>query len=274
MDRFPFDAAASQYSRANAYSLARASAWAYDNQSSVEQHLATHGLHLRESIQDEDSRTECFVACDSQKVIVAFRGTQEPIGFLTDGQLVLTPWQNVGSVHWGFADRLQSVWNRLAAALGASELQGLPLWLTGHSLGGALATLAAARLEIVDGRHVAGLYTFGCPRVGDDGVFCSNVTRKLGNRIYRVVNEEDLVPHVPLEAWGYKHVGTVELFHANGTREEKYEAWVAAKALFAVVADVAAVVVPWVVDKLKAYFAPHEIATYVGLTANDFDGRA
>lgn len=38
------------------------------------------------------------------------------------------------------------------------------LFIAGHSLGGALATVAAARLAFVDNMSISGMYTIGSPR--------------------------------------------------------------------------------------------------------------
>ena len=269
---FPFDAKAVDYSKRNAYSLAKCSQWAYDGKRKVQTNLQSCGLQLHEYLQDPDTGTEGFVAYDAEKVIVAFRGTQEPTDYLTNARVTPREWQNVGFVHSGFGKGVDSVWKQLTKALDAPHLEGLPLWMTGHSLGGALATLAAAWGEINEGRPIAGLYTFGCPRVGDPQEFYTNVTKKLGDRIYRVVHEPDVVPQVPPEDWGkgYKHVGIVELFHADGAREEQYGAWVTTKSILApLIAGTVAVVAAWVAAQWKACAANHSIDTYVRLTGRE-----
>ncbi|KAL6762402.1 Alpha/Beta hydrolase protein [Haematococcus lacustris] len=92
------------------------------------------------------------------------------------------------------------------ATLGMGRQAGRRLWVTGHSLGGAMATLTALGLKR-QGYNVAGLYTFGSPRVGNAGF--SRLFRDAGlwTRSYRFVNEDDAVPQVPLTVMGYAHVG-------------------------------------------------------------------
>jgi hypothetical protein len=68
------------------------------------------------------------------------------------------------------------------------------IWITGHSLGGALAVLAAAVLKFEAGRDIAGLYTYGRPRVGDNA-FCEALDAALTGRFFRYVNDQDIVPH-------------------------------------------------------------------------------
>ena len=70
----------------------------------------------------------------------------------------------------------------------------------GHSLGGALAAVFAAALA---SRHpdlaarVAGMYTFGMPRVGDSG-FCSNMEARFPGVVFRITHAADIIPLVRL----------------------------------------------------------------------------
>jgi pimeloyl-ACP methyl ester carboxylesterase len=77
-------------------------------------------------------------------------------------------------------------------ALMARLEPGCRVWFTGHSLGGAAATLAAYRYREVAG----GLYTFGSPLVGNER-FARALTGALGARSVRYVNDHDVVTRVP-----------------------------------------------------------------------------
>lgn len=108
-------------------------------------------------------------------------------------------------VHNGFRQAYERVKDTLAAQLRA--LAPRSLWLAGHSLGGALATLAAADLDALAtagvGSRVSGLYTFGSPCVGNQA-FATG----LAVPHWRMVNGDDAVPKVPPEApLGYHHHG-------------------------------------------------------------------
>jgi hypothetical protein len=83
-------------------------------------------------------------------------------------------------------------------------------------LGAALATLAADRLA-AENVPVAGVYTFGSPRVGD-GAFARTFTDRLGDRCFRFVNAADVVTRVPPPGLilDYTHVGTPHHFGADG----------------------------------------------------------
>src|SRR5262249_54451343 len=86
-----------------------------------------------------------------------------------------------------------------------------PVWLTGHSLGAALATLAAARWAA--GHRVQGLYTFGSPRVGN-AAFAATVP----GPCYRFVNNNDVVTRLPPPGLfaGYRHVGVLKYIRTDG----------------------------------------------------------
>lgn len=130
--------------------------------------------------------------------VLAFRGTDsdDPTDFGDDADLILKEWEKGGHVHCGFATALNQVWAEIAPVL--SKLQARTVF-TGHSLGAALATLAAS-LYTPDA-----LYTFGSPRVGDQA-FVS--TLKAVSTPRRYVDCCDIVTRIPPESLLYEHVGT------------------------------------------------------------------
>ncbi|CAK5127634.1 unnamed protein product [Meloidogyne enterolobii] len=91
--------------------------------------------------------------------------------------------------------------------------------ITGHSLGGALAALAAAKLVHINAipQERIKLVTFGQPRTGDSG-FAMGMDRELSFFNYRVVRARDLVVHVPPRVFeDYAHYKT-EIFYDNGMK--------------------------------------------------------
>lgn len=76
--------------------------------------------------------------------------------------------------------------------------------LTGHSLGGALALLAAAYIHSIY-VNVDQLYTMGQPRVGNNN-FAQFMTNLIPNT-FRIVNYADVVPRIPQSILGFKHSG-------------------------------------------------------------------
>jgi hypothetical protein len=140
-----------------------------------------------------------FFAGNDDFAVLAFRGTEgdNPNDIEAD-LFALMPEAFGGRVHRGFLDYFQSVWWRVAEVAGdyrerhpASEI-----CITGHSLGGALATLAFRALA---DPH-SSLITFGCPRVGDEA-FCQGV-EALAGPCHRVVDNQDVVTHIPLPVPG------------------------------------------------------------------------
>ena len=123
-------------------------------------------------------------------------------------------------VHRGFLAALQSLEDsKLREAVAAVSLSSL--WLTGHSLGAAIATLAAGTAW---GRRASGLYTFGSPAVGNAA---------FGHSLHvphvRIVNGRDAVPLLPPPGLGAVHAGRLahldvpscaEVFEAVGVRDE------------------------------------------------------
>lgn len=105
-------------------------------------------------------------------------------------------------VHVGFNHAFTSMLTQLRTFL-AGNLSGITrIHCVGHSLGGAVATLAADWVKSHTGLRVM-LYTFGCPRVGFE-FFSETVTTKLSSaNIFRVYHETDPVPMVPV--YPYSH---------------------------------------------------------------------
>jgi hypothetical protein len=96
-------------------------------------------------------------------------------------------------------------------ALKAHDNGRRSLWITGHSLGGALAMVTAAFLANVPNPGVAGVFTYGQPRVGDPQ-FRVRYESSLGRVTFRCVNDRDLVPHLPP-----RELGSTERAIANGS---------------------------------------------------------
>jgi triacylglycerol lipase len=117
------------------------------------------------------------------------------------------------TVHRGFLEAFECCREEIEAAVGAQVPSTLGLYITGHSLGGALAQIASAVLER---DNLAACYTFGSPRVGTLGF-----DRQVKCPHYRIINDWDLVPGVP-PPWfrGYCHTGDPRLL-TPGTRGQE-----------------------------------------------------
>jgi len=143
--------------------------------------------------------TQAFVCSGRDTTLIAFRGTEalNIKDWVTDLMIatVYAP-VGVGKVHRGFDAAFSAIRPQLELALNEQYDGHSPIWITGHSLGGALSILAAAQLSFAQKLPVQGIYTFGQPRVGDR-TFAKFVRKALQDRVVRFVNDRDIVPQVP-----------------------------------------------------------------------------
>lgn len=204
---------------------AHISKFAYDGDADPLPKVLQHAGYTKgPSFGDPGTETQGrFLEHDTHRVL-SFRGTE--ISELGDIQTDLkkdlvkfpTALLDVGDVkvHEGFATGLASVWQQIRDYLHAAE-RPKPLLITGHSLGGGLAVLAAFALRRqAQPFPVQGVYTFGQPRTGD-AAFAEAYDRLLRPLHWRAVNHRDVVPRVPTRSMGYRHVGRALYFGGDGT---------------------------------------------------------
>ncbi len=120
-----------------------------------------------------------------------------------------------GNVHAGFWTGYDSLHGQLAKVLEASKPK--KVWITGHSLGGALAVVCAYRLSSMENLEIAGVMTFGQPKVGNPA-FCKHMDDTLRGRMVHFVNESDLVPRVPPS---FDHFGSLVWYKGGGIRRSQ-----------------------------------------------------
>ena len=213
-DRYRFRPAADGWSRINAWWLAEASFLSYwhDDAEATDIYSRQTGLAY---VPLSEGATQCSLAVDPNFAIVAFRGTQPDQwqDILDDARFTMGPWKQ-GHAHEGFVAAFQRIAPRLLDAV-KQHAPNRPLWVTGHSLGAALATLAAEALP-----NVGGVCTFGSPLVGDQ-VFAGFFNQQGRNRSFRYVNDHDIVTHLPPGPFGlptgvYTHVDEERAINADG----------------------------------------------------------
>ena len=230
----PFRHDARGFEMVNAWWLCEAATLVYAEPEFVSETFETKaGLTVKSFISGKG--TECFVASNDHFAIIAFRGTESrprlssPLDFgdvfrdlLTDVEIAPVRSGQGGKVHHGFQQAVDEVWldhdQREGIASYLSRLDGdghtRTIWVTGHSLGAALATLAAIRCQ-----RLHGLYTYGSPRVGDEGFtksFHQIINERFGIEHYRFVNDKDIVTTVPPQGF-YRHVGLRKHISSDGT---------------------------------------------------------
>lgn len=197
-------------------------------------------------ITDTDTQAMAFATSDF--IVVAFRGTESKSDWKTnldhthDKFSALPQFEGI-TVHRGFNTACLSVLPAIETWVltvgGKAANPDKPLYIGGHSLGGALSTLAYAHWTLRESPiSVNGVVTIGQPRVGNPK-FCETMNQLGPCVLQRIFNTNDVVPTVPPGFKGYQHYGDPIYFNAKGelirkppgrvTRHDKTKAWVSGK---------------------------------------------
>jgi triacylglycerol lipase len=214
------------YSSATALWLGGIANLAYEeDRNAVKSKLETQGLTLDEyDFRNKKYSVEGFIAYDKDKAVLSFAGTDDAKDLKNNAETWSEPVddQSCGKqlrFHSGFHKAAMEVINHnngaLISHLAELQSQGKKIYITGHSLGGALATITAyyakTATKPVD---IAGVYTFGQPFTGDDD-FQNCYDEKLKGRTFRFVSDKDIIPKTRLDS-SYRHVGLFLFFNEKG----------------------------------------------------------
>lgn len=154
-----------------------------------------NGVKLLENVE---KGVQGIVAWSDKINVVVFRGTHSTNGIKTDLNFFMSANSFAampGGLHGGFKAAFDSVQPALNSALDVKGRPGVPTYYIGHSLGGALAMLAATD-GLSKGVKVEGLVTLGQPRTGNVN-YAANFSSVLREKYFRYVNGNDPVPHLP-----------------------------------------------------------------------------
>jgi triacylglycerol lipase len=161
------------------------------------------------------SNTRGVIAEMDAVTIICFAGT-DPLS-LPDWIADLRIQKSADELHQGFSDAVDAVWkDHLEPVFAAVQAAGRALMFAGHSLGGALAVVAAERALQEGKMQKADIYTFGMPRVGTAAF--TDQYEKLADTTYRFIHGQDIVPTVPPTELGFLHVG----HHLHCSSGEKF----------------------------------------------------
>jgi triacylglycerol lipase len=194
------------YSDRVAWMMAVMSKLAYIEFETSEEELARLTINLKSGGFDlvnifSKGSTQGFLAKNNNIYVLAFRGTQpKKIEDINADIRAYKTSLKEGKIHAGFHEAYEEVADEIVKIFMENESWVWPLYITGHSLGGALATIATQNLEHRIKSQIAACYTFGSPRVGN-----SQYEKNVKAPFYRIVHSTDIVTLVP--SIGYMHIG-------------------------------------------------------------------
>lgn len=239
------------YSKQAAHLTAIASAWSYSDAQTLSNIMYQSGMthNTVDQIQISNGAlfvdTNAFLIRDPEKkiAILSFRGTEVGtanfIDVLTDINVapIEFPPNNHTYVHGGFYRGLLAAWPKIVEILTKRVLNDdniTDFFITGHSLGAALACLTTAGIFLntqgvlygLEGlkykKHFRGLYTFGQPMVGEPR-FAKLCEEAFGNRVFRHIYGKDLVPRLPSYSVDrFAHFGTEYRSETGNAWERAY----------------------------------------------------
>lgn len=154
----------------------------------------------------QDAQSYVWFDEKHRKAFVVFRGTESKKDILADMDIRHTKLDNMPKdirVHRGFYKQMRSLVPSLTDLLDEKKSSYDSVVFCGHSLGGALATLAVVMLDTIKDKNISCI-TFGSPRVGNSAfarMFNANVST-----YYRIFNENDPISMVPF-SYRFEHTG-------------------------------------------------------------------
>ncbi len=151
-------------------------------------------LNIRLIKTFDTNGTQAIIVSTDDYYVLAFRGTEATSirDIKSDLDAKIIDCDSGGKIHRGFSKAFSEVHFEIQKYLDNELKDDKEIFITGHSLGGALATVASKKLK---NKNIPACYTFGSPRVGDED-WMSNFKTPM----YRLVNSADPVTIMPLGA--------------------------------------------------------------------------
>ena len=164
---------------------------------------------------------EAYMAVAGKNAIVAFRGTELGTADVIYDLKFISRSGGSGRFHAGFKDGFEALRPSLERELRERRIS--TVWLTGHSLGGALAVVAACHLIDQDGYEIGGVMTFGQPMVVRHEL-AERYDPILRDRYVAFVNSSDLIARAIMPFVHFGHIVLLEngeVFRADA-HERRY----------------------------------------------------
>ena len=278
---FYIDQAITGFSFKNALAFVEASDLAYKSQEDAERVIKTE-WRFTDFYLINKKGTQGFIAKKSDLILISFRGTEQKQleDILTD-IIVCQTKTKLGLIHSGFLAAIKFAWKDILRTLKKFQDNHQPIWITGHSLGGALAILTCAKLCSKNKfLNIKGVYTFGSPRVGDDKF--KELVKTLSCSAYRITNYKDPVSIIPFSlklkilkfmlATYYKQSGKMLLFTESGEIAKREDAGTRIALFWITISGIAVALISKLAKKIKSsdetikwmndLIAPHDLLRY------------
>ena len=159
---------------------------AYRDLNTVDEYFRKAGFSSVNLI-DEDE-VQCYIVYNDKTILIIFSSLEGTKSKIIDIG---------GSPHIGFKKELDKVWSSVRTCIDSNSDK--EIYIAGHGLGGAMATIAASRIQKHE--NFKQVFTYGAPRVGDRKFVASCDFRHI-----RVQNNNDAVSKIPSTLLGYKHM--------------------------------------------------------------------
>ncbi len=186
---------------AAALTLAEMSRLAYDDaEQQIERITALGATTVRPIVV---GLSHGVVASDDKTVVVAFRGTAEPVDWLTDARIIGHRIAD-GKIHRGFFQVVDAIYKDAYAEAVKQGAENKTVWITGHSLGGAMALVFGYRALTENELAPGGIITFGQP-LAFSPTLAQFLLDKFNTKYVRFVNNFDPVPRL---LPNYRHAGS------------------------------------------------------------------
>jgi triacylglycerol lipase len=164
-----------------------------------------------------DSKTSTYLSFGKMDntYIIAYEGSQDLTDWMIDLEISkLIPYKDypTAKVHYGFWQAYSSIRQELYTTLQKEEITNL--FITGHSLGGALSTITSLDIAEELGYPNISMINFGSPRVGNPDYV--EIYKQYIKNYYRVTHGSDPIPRLPPTLLGFYHIGN-EIYYPNST---------------------------------------------------------
>jgi triacylglycerol lipase len=191
--------------------FAKFSKYAYLNLVEARISAKTEGFKNTEFVDIDGA--QAYIFYNKTDLIIACRGTQpgEMNDIYADLQVFQADSVTGNKIHQGFKEEVDKIYEKVESIVSRRGL-AKKIWCCGHSLGGAMATILAQRLEFKGGYDVDTLYTYGSPRAGGPK-FRAWCDKHLNHQ--RFVNNNDVVPCVPT-FFRWRHSGKCHYIKSTG----------------------------------------------------------